>query len=77
MAVEICLMCIGFWHPRYRLHYTIVILGVGKSKVLPREDYKKRGGRGQEAAAIAWGDHDTRSRSQSGGNLVNGGKVKE
>ena len=32
--------------------------------------------RGQGAAANAWGDHDTRSESQSGGNLSNGGKGK-
>ena len=41
------------------------------------EDNKKRGGSGQGAAAIAWGDHDTRSKSQSGGNFGNGGKGKE
>ena len=38
------------------------------------EDNKKRGGRGQGAAANAWGDHDTGSKSQSGVNLGNSGK---
>ena len=37
------------------------------------EDNKKERGRGQEAAANAWRDHDTGSQSQSGGNLANGG----
>ena len=41
------------------------------------EDTKKRGERGQGAADIVWGDHDTGSKSQSGGNLGNGGKGKE
>ena len=41
------------------------------------EDYKKNIGNGQRAAANAWGDHDTRSKSQSCGNLGNGGKGKQ
>ena len=38
---------------------------------------KKRGGRGQEAAASAWGDYDAGSESQSGGNLSNVWKGEE
>ena len=40
------------------------------------EDYKKREGRGQGATANAWGDYDKGSKSQSSGNLGNGGKSK-
>ena len=41
------------------------------------EDNKKRGGRRQGAAANAWGDNDTGSKSQSSGSLGNGGKGEE
>ena len=41
------------------------------------EDNKKRGGSGQGAAANAWKDHHTGSKSQSGSNLGNDGKGKE
>ena len=44
---------------------------------MQEEDNKKRGGRGQGVAASAWGDHDAGSKSQSGGNLGNGGKGEE
>ena len=44
---------------------------------MQQEENKKRGGRGQGAAANAWGDHDTGLKSQSGNNLVNGEKGKE
>ena len=49
----------------------------GQSIVMQGEDDKKRGRRGQRVAANAWGDHDTRSKSQSGGNFGNGEKGKE
>ena len=54
-------------------HYAIVYTGT-KGRV---EDTKKRGGSGQKAAAKAWGDHNTGSKSQSSFNLDNGGKGKE
>ena len=38
---------------------------------------KREGGSGQGAAANAWEDHDTGSKSQNCGNLNNGGKGKE
>ena len=47
-----------------------------QSNDMQGEDNTRRGGRGQGAAANAWGDHDTGSMDQSGGNLGNGGKVK-
>ena len=46
------------------------IRGRGEQSIdVQREDNKKRGGRGQGAADNAWGDHDTGSKSQSGGNF--------
>ena len=44
---------------------------------MQEEDNKERRGRGQGAAANALVVHDTRSKSQSGGNLGNGGKGEE
>ena len=64
----------------------VCIIGVGhplchsrgeKSICIQGEDNKKRGGSRQGPAANTWGDHDTGSKSQSGGNLVNDGKGKE
>ena len=41
------------------------------------EDSKKRGERGQGAAASACGDHNAGPKSQSVCNLGNGGKVED
>ena len=52
-------------------HYAVVYTGTkgrGEQSIdIQGEDNKKRGGRGQGAAAHAWGDHDTGPKSQSGG----------
>ena len=46
-TVKKCLKCLGVAHPGYRLHYAIVILGVGQSKVLTAaRRLKKREGEG-------------------------------
>ena len=60
-------------------HYAIVYTKrMGEQTIdIEGEDRKKRGESGHRAAANAWGDHDTGSKSQSGGNLGNGGKGKE
>ena len=57
-------------------HYAIVYTkGRGEQRIdIKAEDNTKRGENEQEAAENAWGDHDTGSKSQSGGNLGNGGK---
>ena len=68
---------IGVGHPECKLHHAIVILGVGQSKVLTCREKIKREGRGKGMAANAWGDHDTRSQSQSDSDLENCGKGKE
>ena len=60
-------------------HYELVhTTGRGEQSIdIQGEDNKKRGKSWQGAAANAWGDHDTGSKSQSGGNLGKGGKDKE
>ena len=57
----------------------IPVLRVGESEVLimQGEDNKKTGRSERVAAANAQGDHDTGSKSQSGGNLGNDEKGKE
>ena len=50
-VVKKCLKCIGVGYPGYGLHYVIVILGVGESKVLTwREKIIKR----EEEGAKGW-----------------------
>ena len=50
----------------------------GEEKLLTRTEKikKKERQKGQGAAANAWGDHDTESKSQRGSNLGNDGKGK-
>ena len=51
-------------------------MGRGEQSIeMQQEDSIKKGGKGP--AANAWGHHDIGSKSQSGGNLGNGGKGQE
>ena len=71
--------CISVEHLGYGLHYAIVILRVGQSKVLTCREkvIKREGEEGRELHPTHGGGHDTRSKSQNGSNLGNGGKGEE
>ena len=60
-------------------HYAIVYTkGRGEQSIIYRERIiKSKWGSGHGVAAFAWGDHDTGSKSQIGGNLDYGGKGEE
>ena len=59
-------------------HYFLVYTkGRGEQSIDIQGEDNKKSGEGEGSGSKCMGDHDTGSKSQSGGNLANGEKGKE